>query len=162
MTPPPQTHIYQVDLKWTGNVGLGTASYRSYERCHEITGAGKPPILGSSDPAFRGDSARYNPEELLVASLSTCHLLWYLHLCAEAGIVVIDYTDSPLGTMIETEDGRGHFTEVILKPKVTVAADSKLALAEQLHAQAHHLCFIANSMNFPVRWQASVQPQEVS
>lgn len=161
MISPPKTHTYQVDLKWTGNVGLGTATYQAYDRAHKITGAGKPPILGSSDPAFRGDSTRYNPEELLVASLSACHLLWYLHLCAQAGIVVLDYMDAPLGTMIETEDGRGHFTEVILKPKVTVTADSNLALAEQLHAQAHQLCFIANSMNFPVRWEASIQTQEV-
>lgn len=161
MISPPKTHTYQVDLKWTGNVGLGTATYQAYERSWEITGAGKPPILGSSDPAFRGDSTRYNPEELLVASLSACHLLWYLHLCAQAGIVVLDYMDAPLGTMIETEDGGGHFTEVILKPKVTVTADSNLALAEQLHAQAHQLCFIANSMNFPVRWEASIQTQEV-
>lgn len=158
----PKTHVYQVDLQWTGNLGLGTSHYQSYDRSCEITGAGKPPILGSSDPAFRGDSTRYNPEELLISSLSACHLLWYLHLCAQASIVVIDYRDSPRGTMIETEDGGGHFSEVILKPRVTVTADSNPDLAEDLHAQAHHLCFIANSMNFPVRWEASVQLQELS
>lgn len=152
-----KTHLYQVDVIWTGNTGQGTASYRAYERSHEITVEGKPLIPGSSDPAFRGDKSRYNPEELLVASLSACHMLWYLNLCANARLVVTHYVDRPSGTMVETDDGGGRFLEVVLKPVVTVQAGSDLALIEQLHEKAHHMCFIANSMNFPVRCEPSVQ-----
>lgn len=151
MASSTKTHHYPIAVKWTGNTGQGTASYRAYDRAHEISVTGKPIILGSSDPAFRGDPTRYNPEELLVASLSTCHMLWYLHLCAEAKIVVIDYEDNPIGTLIETSEGGGRFSEVTLRPVVTVTAGSDSTLAEHLHEKAHHLCFIANSMNFPVR-----------
>jgi organic hydroperoxide reductase OsmC/OhrA len=156
-----KTHLYSVDLKWTGNTGQGTAHYRAYDRAHEITVAGKPAIPGSADPAFRGDRTRYNPEELLVASLSTCHMLWYLHLCADAGLVVVDYLDRPIGTMIETDKGGGQFTEVVLKPVVTLKAGSDLTRAEALHEKAHHLCFIANSMNFPVRCEPSAAIESV-
>lgn len=149
-----KTHFYQVNVEWTGNTGQGTASYGAYERSHEITVEGKPIIPGSSDPAFRGDKTRYNPEELLVASLSTCHMLWYLHLSANARLVVTNYVDRPVGKMIETDD-RGRFVEVVLKPIVTVKAGSDSALIEQLHEKADHLCFIANSMNFPVRCEPS-------
>jgi organic hydroperoxide reductase OsmC/OhrA len=157
MTTPSKTHHYQVEVRWTGNTGEGTASYRAYDRAHEISVAGKPIILGSSDPAFRGDATRYNPEELLVASLSTCHMLWYLHLCADAKIVVTHYADHPTGIMTETKEGGGQFTEVILNPVVMVRAGSDLALAAQLHEKAHHLCFIANSVNFPVRCNPHLQ-----
>lgn len=149
-------HQYAVTTLWTGNDGAGTQSYRSYRRDHEITAGGKPAILGSSDPAFRGDRTRYNPEELLVASLSTCHMLWYLHLCADSGIVVLDYRDEASGTMQEEPDGGGVFVRVVLKPRVTIApADkgdqgSKRAKALALHERAHHLCFIARSVRFPV------------
>jgi organic hydroperoxide reductase OsmC/OhrA len=145
-----KTHLYTVQMKWTGNLGTGTSSYRAYSRNHEISVPGKPTVLGSSDPAFRGDPTRYNPEDMLVTALSTCHLLSYLHLCAVSGIVVVDYTDEPVGTMAETEDGGGHFTEVILHPRAVLKAGADLQLAEQLHEQAHHLCFIASSVNFPV------------
>lgn len=157
-----KTHQYQVEVRWTGNTGQGTAGYRAYERAHEISVAGKPIIPGSSDPAFRGDPTRYNPEELLVASLSTCHMLWYLHLCADAKIVVNEYWDNAIGIMTETKDGGGRFTEVTLKPVVTVAAGSDSALAEQLHEKAHYLCFIANSMNFPVRCEPKIASREQS
>jgi organic hydroperoxide reductase OsmC/OhrA len=110
-----------VDVIWTGNTGQGTVSYRGYERSHDIAVPGKPTIPGSSDPAFRGDRIRYNPEEMLVASVSTCHMLWYLHLCSTEGIVVMSYQDYPIGTMIEAEDGSGRFTEVILKPEIIIA-----------------------------------------
>ena len=150
-----ETHFYEVNVRWTGNTGQGTATYRTYERSHEITVEGKPPILGSSDPNFRGDKTKYNPEELLVASLSACHLLWYLHLCASAKLIVTDYVDHPVGKMVETEDGGGRFTEVVLKPVVTMQKGGDLTLIEQLHEKAHHLCFIANSMNFPVRCEPS-------
>jgi organic hydroperoxide reductase OsmC/OhrA len=150
-------HHYTLQLTWTGNTGHGTANYRSYERSHVITAFNKPDLLGSSDPAFRGDSTKYNPEELLVASLSSCHMLWFLHLCADNGIVVTDYLDEPVGVMVETIDGGGRFSEVTLKPRVTVTKPGDLEVLEDLHYQANKLCFIANSVNFPVHHQASGQ-----
>ncbi|MGH9842072.1 MAG: OsmC family protein [Blastocatellia bacterium] len=152
-----KTHIYQTKVVWTGNTGQGTSDYRGYSRAHEISAKGKPVIAGSSDPAFRGDPARYNPEELLVASLSTCHMLWYLHLSADGNIIVTSYEDRAEGTMIETEDGGGRFTEVILKPAVTIGAGGDPELARRLHERAHRLCFIANSVNFPVRCEPTIQ-----
>jgi len=150
-------HRYETTVEWTGNLGAGTASYKSYARAHQIAAPGKPPIPGSSDPLFRGDAGRYNPADLLIASLSACHMLWYLHLCADAGIVVTDYRDHARGTEIETEDGGGRFTEVVLRPQVTLASGGDAALAESLHARAHALCFIANSVNFPVRHEPSIR-----
>lgn len=152
-------HSYHINLRWTGNTGTGTSGYRAYERAHEISLPDKAPILGSSDPAFRGDAARYNPEELLVGSLSACHMLWYLHLCADHGIVVTAYEDRAQGTMLETHTGGGHFAEVVLYPVVTINAGDQ-ELAAQLHARAHELCFIANSMNFPVRCAATINLAE--
>jgi organic hydroperoxide reductase OsmC/OhrA len=122
----------------------------TFGREHVIRMAGKPDIAGSSDPAFRGDPARHNPEDLLVASLSACHMLWYLALCAKAGIVVTGYVDSANGTMVEEADGGGRFTGVTLRPVATLAADADLAVARNLHEDAHRLCFIARSVNFPV------------
>ncbi|MGG6296896.1 OsmC family protein [Leptolyngbya sp. AN02str] len=145
-----KTHQYHTQILWTGNLGQGTGSYKAYERSHQIIVEGKPPILGSSDPAFRGDHTKHNPEELFLASISACHMLWYLHLCAKVAIVVTHYLDQASGTMLETEDGSGHFAEVLLKPMVTIAPGSDTQQAEQLHEQAHQLCFIANSVNFPV------------
>ena len=143
-------HQYAVNILWTGNEGTGTRSYANYRRDHEITVAGKPPIQGSSDPAFRGDRARYNPEELLVASLSGCHMLWYLHLCAINGIVVLEYRDEAGGTLQEESDGGGAFVRVVLKPRVTLAQGGNRDQALALHEKAHHLCFIARSVAFPV------------
>lgn len=151
------THTYTTQLVWTGNRGDGTSTYRAYDRAHEISAAGKPVIPGSSDPHFRGDSTRYNPEELLVASLSACHMLWFLHLCADAGIRVERYTDDATGTMQETPDGGGHFTEVVLRPRVRAAAGSEHARVKALHERAHELCFIASSVNFPVRCEAVLE-----
>jgi organic hydroperoxide reductase OsmC/OhrA len=146
-----KTHQYKVDLLWTGNRGKGTTGYTVYERSYTQHVAGKPDLLGSSDAAFRGDPSRYNPEDLLVASISSCHLLWFLHLCSEAGVSVVDYADHAKGFMEETADGGGHFTEVVLHPTVTVAERSMVDKVEALHQAAHHKCFIANSVNFPVR-----------
>lgn len=146
-------HSYQTLLRWTGNNGEGTKNYRGYERAYEIKVQGKPIIFGSSDPAFRGDYTKYNPEELFVASLSSCHMLWYLHLCSEAGIVVVAYQDYAVGKMNETKSGSGKFIEVILQPKVTITAGSSSEQAQQLHHEAHKFCFIANSVNFPVLCQ---------
>jgi organic hydroperoxide reductase OsmC/OhrA len=158
MSTSEKTHQYRVDVVWTGNTGQGTANYRSYERSHDISVAGKPTIPGSSDPAFRGDPTRYNPEEMLVASISTCHMLWYLHLCTTKGIVVTHYADHPVGTMAEAADGSGHFVEVVLKPEITLDRGDR-AVAEQLHEEAHHCCFIANSVNFPIRCEPIIQIQ---
>jgi organic hydroperoxide reductase OsmC/OhrA len=144
-------HHYSLTVTWTGNKGEGTKGYRAYGRDHIIIGDGKPEILASSDPVFRGDKTKYNPEDLLVASLSACHLLSYLHVCADAGVVVIDYSDRASGTMVETPDGGGHFTEVILHPEVTVSDESMIEKANNLHEKAASLCFIASSCNFPVR-----------
>jgi organic hydroperoxide reductase OsmC/OhrA len=143
-------HHYNLTLKWTGNTGEGTSHYRSYERSHAITIDNKAEILGSSDPAFRGDKTKHNPEEFMVASLSACHMLWYLHLCSEAGVIVTHYVDHATGSIVETSNGGGHFTEVTLNPEVTVTNDSMLEKANQLHKRANELCFSANSVNFPV------------
>ena len=145
------SHRYPIRMTWTGNIGTGTAHYRGYDRAHEYSVPGKPAIPGSSDPAFRGDATRYNPEELLVMSLSSCHMLWYLHLCAEAGIVVTEYVDDAVGTMVEVAETGGHFTEVVLRPVATLATGSDVTLATQLHERAHHLCFVANSVKTEVR-----------
>ena len=146
-----KTHNYALTVQWTGNTGTGTSSYRSYGRQHEIRGeSGQQPIQGSSDPAFRGDPSRWNPEELLLAALSAFHQLAYLHLCAVAGIVVLAYEDHAEGVMKETEDGAGSFERVTLHPQVTVAPGSDTAKAHELHEAAHAVCFIARSVNFPV------------
>jgi organic hydroperoxide reductase OsmC/OhrA len=150
-------HQYEVRTTWTGNTGQGTASYRAYKRDHEISGERKlAPIPGSSDPVFRGDVARYNPEELLVGALSACHMLWMLHLCADAGITITAYTDQASGVMAEEADGSGRFTEVTLRPQMTITDAGRIPEAEALHTRAHELCAMANSVNFPVRCVPSV------
>jgi organic hydroperoxide reductase OsmC/OhrA len=146
-------HNYQTTVTWTGNAGTGTSGYREYRRAHTISSPGRAPIAGSADPAFRGDGTDWNPELLLLASLSACHQLWYLHLCADSGIVVESYVDEASGTMEESEDGGGHFVEVMLRPRVRVACDSDKEKAHALHEEAHEKCFIARSVNFPVRCQ---------
>lgn len=144
-----KTHAYRTSLHWNAHDGEGTKNYRSYRRDFTITSREKAAIPGSSDPAFRGDASRYNPEELFVASLSSCHMLWYLHLCAVNGIVVTDYRDDAFGEMRENDDGSGEFTKVVLRPVVTLRAGDA-AKARELHHRAHELCFIARSVNFPV------------
>ena len=143
-------HTYNATVTWTGNRGVGTRHYRDYGREHEISCPGKPAIRGSADPAYLGDSARHNPEDLLVAALSACHMLWYLHLCSTAGVVVTAYADMAVGTMRTHPDGAGEFTEVTLRPRVTLAGGSDAAMAERLHETANAMCFIARSVNFPV------------
>ena len=153
-----KTHHYVAVVKWTGNTGTGTSGYKNYERRYDIIGEDQKPVIpGSSDPAFRGDPSRWNPEELLVASLSACHKLWYLHLCAIAGIVVVAYVDPAEGFMEETPDGSGHFQRVILRPEVTVAPGTDIAKAGELHTEAHAKCFIANSVNFPVEQEPQIK-----
>lgn len=145
-------HSYRVRVRWTGNRGDGTSSYTAYDRSHEISvpDSAKPAIPGSSDPSFRGDPARWNPEELLVASISACHKLWYLHLCAEAEISVLDYQDDAEGEMAVGSDGSGAFIQVTLRPHITIQAGDDHRKAMALHEKAHAMCFIANSVNFPI------------
>jgi organic hydroperoxide reductase OsmC/OhrA len=148
-------HTYDTVVTWTGDRGTGTSHYSAYDRTHEITADGTPMIAGSADPAFRGDPSRWNPEQLLVASLSQCHMLWYLHLAAVAGVVVTGYVDRAVGTMAEQPDGVGQFVEVVLRPTVTVTEPTMTEHAMQLHERAHQMCFISRSVNFPVRHEAS-------
>lgn len=155
-----KVHHYTLQLEWTGNKGNGTSGYTAYKRDHLIRISGKPELPGSSDPAFRGDPARYNPEELLLASVSSCHMLWYLHLCSEAGVIVVSYEDNPTGEMTETADGGGRFTGITLRPNIEVTDESMIAKANELHKRANELCFIANSLNFPVRHEASIVNRE--
>ncbi|MBO0610455.1 OsmC family protein [Myceligenerans salitolerans] len=146
------THDYAVEVTWTGAGDTGTSSYTAYSRDHDVLLAHKPPLPGTADPAFRGDPGRYSPEELFVASLSQCHMLWFLHLAAASGLVVREYTDSATGTMRVESRGEGQFTDVTLHPKIVVD-EGEMATDEQaevLHFRAHDMCFLARSVNFPV------------
>jgi organic hydroperoxide reductase OsmC/OhrA len=143
-------HQYHATTTWIGNRGSGTSDYKSYDRNHDIAIAGKQTLTCSSDPQFRGDKTRHNPEELLVASISSCHMLWYLHLCAVNGVIVTDYTDRASGSMKENKDGSGQFTEITLQPRVVVEHESMIEKANALHHDANTMCFIARSVNFPV------------
>jgi len=140
---------------WTGNDGVGTRDYQSYRRDYFVRSERKPDLLGSADSEFLGDASRYNPEELLVAALSSCHMLWYLHLCAVHGIIVEDYKDDAEGEMVESADEGGRFTSAVLHPVVTISGGDR-NVARELHDVAHRMCFIANSVNFPVRHQATI------
>lgn len=148
-------HRYELDLTWTGNRGPGTTGYRDYGRDVVLEAAGKPVLEGSADPTFRGDGSRWNPEELLVAALSQCHLLSYLHMAVTHGVVVTAYADSPVGTMAQEGVG-GHFTRVLLRPRVTIADAAQVDLATRIHADAARACFIASSVNFPVEHEPVV------
>ena len=152
---PRREHRYNPTVVWTGNTGTGTSGYKAYSRDHVISVAGRPDILGSSDPAFRGDAARHNPEDMLVAALSTCHMLWYLHLAAEAAVIVTGYRDAPVGIMVEDRERGGWFERVALHPEVTIAAGDA-ATATKLHEAAHAKCYVANSVNFPVICQPRI------
>ncbi len=148
-------HRYELAMTWTGNRGTGTSGYRDYERSFNLEAIGKPQLTGSADATFRGDRAKWNPEEMLLAALSSCHMLSYLHICADAGITVLSYSDAPAGSMELASDGSGRFVSVILHPQVTVAPESDLDNARILHHLAHEKCFIANSVNFPVTCEAA-------
>ena len=149
-------HSYAIELEWTGDRGTGTSGYKAYGRDHVVRTAGKHEIAGSSDRTFHGDADRWNPEEQLVAALSQCHLLSYLHVATQAGVVVEAYTDAATGTLRTNADGSGAIIEVVLRPVVTISAGDP-RVAQQLHAEANRLCFIANSVNFPVRHEPTIQ-----
>ena len=153
-------HIYTLNLKWTGNLGEGTKKYTAYSRNYEIQASGKPIISGSSDPGFRGDPTRYNPEDLFVSTLSSCHMLWYLHLCTTNKITVVKYEDNPKGVMIEKENGSGQFKNITLFPTISIKEQDKIELATQLHTKAHEYCFIANSVNFEVACKPSINIED--
>lgn len=150
-------HNYSLKLVWTGNKGEGTSTYRAYERSYTISISGKPDLEGSSDPMFRGDKSRHNPEDLLVCALSSCHLLSYLHLCASNGISVTSYEDNAIAVMQLDTSGAGHFTEAVLKISMKITDPSKKALALSLHHDANKVCFIANSVNFPVKHEVQIE-----
>ena len=152
-----KVHQYTATIAWTGNTGEGTLGYKTYKRDHSVIISGKTDIHGSSDPQFRGDRTRHNPEELFLSSISSCHMLWYLHLCSEAGVIVTGYVDHATGIMTETADGGGHFTAVTLNPEVTVSEESMIGKANSLHHKANELCFIANSVNFPIQHQPTAK-----
>jgi organic hydroperoxide reductase OsmC/OhrA len=156
----PSRHRYEIATAWTGDRGRGTADYRAYDRLYDTDSPGRPTLAGSSDPAFRGDEQRWNPELLLVAALSQCHLLSYLHRCAVGGVTVTGYADTAVGTMVEDGDGGGRFEEVVLRPVVTVADASMVERAAQLHHEASQRCFIASSVNFPVRHEPQIRVGE--
>lgn len=152
-------HFYTATTAWTGNKGSGTKDYRSYERSHTISIDGKPDIACSSDAVFRGEKQKHNPEDLMVAAVSGCHMLWYLHLCSDNGIIVTHYSDQAKGTMDENPDGSGQFSEVTLYPKVIVKDASMIEKANALHHDAHSMCFIARSVNFPVKLHPSASTE---
>ena len=150
-------HHYKIKTEWTGNLGSGTLDYRAYKRDHVISAEGKySPINGSSDPCFRGDAERYNPEELFLSSLSACHMLWYLHLASVSGITVLEYVDAAEGTMDEDADGTGRFTSVTLQPHIVIAQTDKIDQAKALHQEAGKKCFIANSVKVPIAYGGEV------
>ena len=151
------THHYSLKTTWTGNTGEGTLAYRSYERSHTIEIEGKPELFGSSDPTFRGDKSRHNPEDLLLAALSACHMMSFLHVCVLENIIVTGYVDNATAEMQVNADGSGQFTSVTLNPMVTVASIEMAAKLNELHSRANKLCFIANSVNFPVHHKAGAK-----
>ena len=148
-------HSFAVSVEWTGNRGVGTADARSFSRDNVITAPGKAPIEGSSAKVFHGDPARWNPEETLIAALSECHLLSYLYVATRNGVVVQSYTDDATGTLQTDGSGAGRFTEVTLRPVVTISAGDP-EVARRIHADANALCFIAASVNFPVHHQPTI------
>lgn len=150
-------HDFQVDVVWTGNTGQGTNDDHSYRRTHEVRAAGKRTIAGSAAPAFGGDTDRYTPEELLVTALSQCHMLWFLHLAAESGVLVLGYHDQPHGLLTENPDGSGQIAELTLTPEVTVADRASVDAAEALHQRAHELCYIAKAVTFPIHHEVSTR-----
>ncbi|MEB4614448.1 OsmC family protein [Leucobacter sp. M11] len=153
-------HQYEVAVTWTGNTGVGTTNARAYSRNHDVAASGLPTIAASSDPAFRGDPTRWNPEQFFVAALSQCHMLWYLNLAASAGVVVTAYEDRPTGVMIEDVGGGGEFQSVTLNPVVTITAESDATLAEALHHRVGELCFIARSVRTPLDYRITIAQED--
>lgn len=148
-------HDFTAKLRWTGNKGTGTSAYRAYTRNWTLESAGKPAIACSNDPLLGGDPALYNPEDMLIAALSSCHMLWFLHLASDAGLIVHSYEDTPIGTGECLPDGTGRFIRALLQPRIGLIPGSDTKLADEVHGRIHNHCFIARSVNFPVRISAS-------
>ena len=149
-------HLYTATVTWTGNQGDGTSDYKAFTRDYDIICAGKPIVKGSADPGYLGDATRHKPEDMLLAALSACHMLWYLHLCTVSKVVVTAYQDAVEGKMLTNQDGSGEFTSVTLKPRITITSDSDAAIADSLHDKANAMCFIARSVNFPVQHESEI------
>lgn len=150
-------HFYQINTKWSETKGSGTSDYKSYSRNHTISAKNKEKINCSADPAFRGDETKYNPEELLLGAVSSCHMLWYLHLCAVNGVVILDYNDNATGIMEENGMDGGRFAQITLNTEVIVKTEDMIEKAILLHSKANKLCFIANSLNFKVNHTTNVK-----
>lgn len=148
-------HEYTCQVQWTGNRGDGTKTYRGYDRTWDIATPGKPVIHCSNDPLLGGDPGLPNPEDLLISSLSACHMLWYLHLASREKIVVQSYTDTPIGIGESEPSGAGRFLRAILRPSIVLSDIGDRDRADALHHEIHQYCFIARSVNFPVRYEAS-------
>jgi organic hydroperoxide reductase OsmC/OhrA len=149
-------HIYRTNIQWTGNRGTGTSAYKAYDRTWNLAGEGKPVLACSNDPLLGGDNSRYNPEDLLLAAISSCHMLWYLHLCADAGVVVLSYHDYPEAVGEMEPKGKGRFLSATLKPEIIIAGGGNMDLAYSLHEEIHQFCFIARSVNFPVSYAPQI------
>lgn len=143
-------HDYTARIRWTGNRGQGTASYKAYDRTWRVETPGKPPIDCSNDPLLGGDPGLHNPEDMLIAALSACHMLWFLHLASDAGVAVEAYEDDPLAVGETDAKGASRFLGATLRPRIAVPEGTDLALLDALHARVHETCFIARSINFPV------------
>ena len=152
-----RTHRYRMTADWLGNLGLGTATYSAYSRDHELSAPDKATTVpGSADPAFHGNPSRYNPEELLLGALASCHMLWVLHLCSIAGIVVTEYSDEAVGEMVEHPDGSGEFTIAVLRPRMVITDATRIPEAIALHDRARGFCCLARSVAFPVKHEPKV------
>ncbi len=149
-------HEFNTQIEWTGNTGLGTETYESYERDYTLSSEGKEQILCSSAAGFRGDTNKYNPEDLFIASLSSCHMLWYLHLCADNGIKVLSYIDATEAKLAVFLNGKGFFQSITLSPKVVVENPEHIQKAIALHQKANKMCFLANSLHFPIKHNPTV------
>jgi organic hydroperoxide reductase OsmC/OhrA len=150
---------YAASVIWTGNLGEGTASYTAYGRDFTVVVPGKPELYGSADAAYRGSSDRHNPEELFLASLAACQMLFYLSLCGQHGIRVLSYESRAAGGLTPLENGGGRFEGIALTPVVTVAGGTDTELAIRLHDRAHERCFIANSCSVPIRRRLVVRTE---
>ena len=150
-------HEYNTTIEWTGNNGTGTSAYTAYDRSYTIQSEGKPIIEGTADPAFRGDASKYNPEEMFLASIASCHMLWFLHLASSNDITVMSYTDQPVGMMIQNQDGSGQFENVILRPTIEIVQKEKSGMINALHHAASQNCFIARSLNFKVTYESTIK-----
>ncbi len=153
-------HEFPSRIVWTGNRGTGTSAYKAYDRTWDMTVQDKTVLHCSNDPLLGGDPSKYNPEDMLIASVASCHMLWYLHLCSVAGVTVLAYEDNPIGVGESEPDGTGRFLEAILKPKITITADSDAEKAVSIHDEIHNYCFIARSINFPVRYEPEILVQK--